>query len=64
MSICCPVMTPMTCGLYMQPPWSSVTGVDGTCQLRSGRPDFTHTNAYFTVLFGLMTTSSDGAELG
>src|SRR4051794_27056924 len=57
-------MTPITCGLYMQPPWSSVTGVVGTCQLRSGRPDFTHTNAYFTVLFGLMTTSSEGVEPG
>src|SRR4051812_13094737 len=48
-SICCPVMTPITCGLYVQPPWSSATGVVGTCQVLSGRPDFTHTNAYLTV---------------
>src|SRR3954452_17693315 len=63
-SICCPVMTPMTCGLYAQPPWSSVTAVVGTCQVLSGRPDFTHTNAYLTVLFGLITTSSDGVAPG
>src|SRR5438270_2472790 len=58
-SICCPVITPITCGLYMQPPWSSVTAVVGTCHCLSGSPAFTHTNVFFKVLFELTTTSSD-----
>src|SRR4051794_29884588 len=59
-----PVMTPMTCGVYRQPFWSSSTAAVGTCQFLSGNPDLTHTKAYFTVLLGLITTSSDGVAPG
>src|SRR5690349_21208795 len=51
-------MIAIMCGLYAQPSWSSFTGVVGTCHCLSGRPDLTHTNAYFTVLLSLTTRSS------
>src|SRR5262245_2698047 len=54
-------MTPITCGLYMQPFWSSITVCVGTCQFWSGRPDLIHTNAYFKVPLSFTTTSSDFA---
>src|SRR5215471_6949779 len=59
MSRFCPVITPTTCGEYMQPCWLSSTGVVGTCQFLSGRPDLTHTNAFLRVPLPLTTTSSD-----
>src|SRR5450432_4003900 len=64
-SMFCPAMTPIMCGLYMQPFWSSRTAVVGTAQFLSGRPDFTHTNAYFSVPLPFTTTVSDlaGASL-
>src|ERR1035441_1581906 len=65
MSMFCPAMIPMTCGWYMQPVWFSSTVEVGICQVWSGRPALTHTNAYFTVPLSLITTSSDfcGAAL-
>src|SRR5947209_1773173 len=63
-SICWPAITPITCGLYMQPLWSSVIAVVGTCQFLSGSPDFTHTKAYLTVLLPLTTTSSEVSPFG
>src|SRR5215470_2674840 len=54
-----PVITPTTCGVYMQPCWFKVTALVGTCQFLSGTPDFTHTNAFFKVPLPLTTTSSD-----
>src|SRR6516165_3703073 len=59
MSMFCPVITPMTCGWYMQPIWSTVTAVAGTCQFLSGSPDLIHTNAFFSVPLEFTTTSSD-----
>src|SRR5580704_7066127 len=60
-SMFCSAMIPITCGLYMQPFWSSETGVEGTCQVLSGKPDLTQTKAFFKVLLSLTTTSSDFA---
>src|ERR1022692_4068288 len=64
MSMFCPAMTPTTRGLYMQPFWSSWTAVVGTCQVLSGRPDLTQTNAYFNVPLSLTMTSSAFCPLG
>src|SRR6266567_3507997 len=57
-SMSCPAITPIMCGLYWQPFWSSVTAVVGTCHVWSGRPDLIHTNTYFNVPLSLTTASS------
>src|ERR1039457_108008 len=55
----CPVINPITCGLYMQPFWSKLTAVVGTAHcLSAGSPDFTQTKAYFRVPLSLTITSS------
>src|SRR5579863_8107658 len=53
------VITPITCGPYMQPFWASSTGVAGMGHCLSGTPDLTHTNTFLRVPFPLTTTSSD-----
>ena len=58
-SIFWPVITPITCGSYMQPFWLSSTLVAGTFHCLSGSPDFTHTNVFFKVPFALTITSCD-----
>src|ERR1035437_6413601 len=55
----CPVINPITRGLYMQPFWSRLTWVAGTAHcLSAGSPDFTQTKVYFRVPLSLTTTSS------
>src|SRR5712692_8637049 len=53
------VMTPNTCGSYIQPFCSSLTAPPGGDHGLSGRPDFTHTNTFFNVPLSLTTTSCD-----
>src|SRR5690349_2494919 len=52
-------MTPITCGPYMQPFWSRLTGVVGTGHCLSGRPALTHTKTFLSVPLPFTTTSSD-----
>src|SRR3954454_5499682 len=59
-----PTIAATTWGSYIQPTWSSTTGVCGASHLPFGRPAFTQTNALLTVPFLLSTISSDGAPCG
>src|SRR5947209_14899015 len=54
----CPVITPITCGRYIQYFWSRTAGVDGVIQLPAGSPLFTQTNTFRRVLLELTTMSS------
>ena len=55
----CPTCTPKTCGEYLQPFWSSTTGVFGAWNVRSPRPSLTYTNAFWRPLPGPTMRTSE-----
>src|SRR5712692_3944225 len=53
-----PTLMPRTCGLYMQPFWSSVTGSVGAATLYFSAPSFTYTKTLGRVPFEFTSPSS------
>src|ERR1700722_15513943 len=58
-SMPCPVITPITCGLYMHPSCSRATVVVGTGHCLSGSPDLIHTKVLRSVPLSFTIASSD-----